>query len=91
MLQGLVVIHVLGVIVESVKAKDSLLPAMFTGSKRRRADEPGEDAKRASLVALAVALPASIAASFALMTQPTPASTWSSPEINEGHIESEDH
>ena len=39
-LQVLVAVHVLGVIVESWKAKDALVPAMFTGRKRRRADEP---------------------------------------------------
>ncbi|MEQ1617647.1 MAG: cytochrome b/b6 domain-containing protein [Terricaulis sp.] len=69
MLQGLVVIHVLGVVVESVKARDALVPAMITGSKRRRADEPGEDARRAGIVALTFALATGVAVSLALMAQ----------------------
>lgn len=69
-LQALVVVHVLGVIVETVKAKDALVPAMITGSKRRRPDEPGDHAKRASLIALIVALTAGAAVSFALAAQP---------------------
>lgn len=68
-LQGLVVVHVLGVVVESVKAKDALVPAMVTGSKRRRAEEPGEHAKRAGYGAFIVALAAGAAISLALMAQ----------------------
>lgn len=68
-LQGLVVIHVLGVLVESVKAKDALVPAMITGSKRRRADEPGENARRAGFVAMIVALAAGVTVSLALIAQ----------------------
>lgn len=68
-LQGLVVIHVLGVVVESVKAKDALVPAMITGSKRRRTDEHGEDAKPASIIALTIALAAGVVGSLALMAQ----------------------
>ncbi|OQW60460.1 MAG: hypothetical protein A4S17_00790 [Proteobacteria bacterium HN_bin10] len=68
-LQGLVVIHVLGVVVESVKARDALLPAMITGSKRRRADEPGENAKRAGFVAFIGALTVGASVSLALMAQ----------------------
>lgn len=73
-LQALVVVHVLGVIVESVKAKDALVPAMITGSKRRRADEPGEAAKRASLAALLLALALGAGAAAALMNLPPSAS-----------------
>jgi hypothetical protein len=47
---------------------------MITGSKRRRADEPGENAKRAGFVALIIALAAGAAVSLALMAQ-QPAST----------------
>lgn len=89
-LQGLVIIHVLGVLVESLKAKDALVPAMITGSKRRRADEPGVDAKRASMIALIVALAAGIAISFALLTQPS-ANVRVGSEIDERHFESRDH
>jgi cytochrome b len=69
-LQALVIIHVLGVIVESVKTKDALVPAMITGSKRRRAAEPGEDARRAGLSALVLAVVFGAGASLALMSQP---------------------
>ncbi len=89
-LQGLVIIHVLGVLVESLKAKDALVPAMITGSKRRRADEPGADAKRAGMIALIVALAAGIAISFALMTQPS-ANVRVGSEIDARHFESGDH
>lgn len=69
-LQGLVVVHVLGVIVESVKTKDALVPAMITGAKRRRSDEAGDDARRASLPALLLALIVGIGATVALSSQP---------------------
>jgi cytochrome b len=69
-LQGLVLIHVLGVVVESWKARDALLPAMFTGRKRRRDDEPGADAKRAAPIALVIAVAAGVVSSALLMSQP---------------------
>lgn len=70
-LQLLVVVHVLGVIVESWKAKDALVPAMFSGRKRRRADEPAIDAKRAGVAALFIALAAGMLSSFWLMSLPS--------------------
>lgn len=69
-LQVLVGIHLLGVAVETVLAKDALLPAMITGSKRRRADEPGSDARNAKPVALLAALVLGVGVSAALMIQP---------------------
>ena len=66
------------------------MPAMITGSKRRRADEPGEDAKRASMIALIAALGAGIVVSLALMAQSAPASARASAEIDEHHFESDD-
>lgn len=69
-LQGLVVVHVLGVVVESIKAKDALVPAMITGVKHRRVDEPGADAKRAALASLLIALVLGATASAWLMSQP---------------------
>jgi cytochrome b len=75
-LQALVALHVLGVIVETINAKDGLVPAMITGWKRRRADESGEDARRAGAFALVAALLLGIGASAALMAQP-PASSLS--------------
>lgn len=90
-LQALVIIHVLGVLVESARAKDALLPAMITGSKRRRADEPGMDANGAGMIALIVALGAGIAISLALMTQPPSAHTRVGSEIDERRIDIEDH
>lgn len=88
-LQGLVIVHVLGVLVESLKAKDALVPAMITGSKRRRADEPGVDAKRAGMVALIVALGAGIAISLALILQSPPAGPPDGAE--ERYFDSDDH
>jgi cytochrome b len=73
-LQGLIVVHLLGVLVESLKAKDALVPAMITGKKVRRDDEPGVDAKRASLAALVVALSAGALSSAWLIVQ-APASS----------------
>lgn len=87
-LQALVVVHVLGVVVESLKAKDALVPAMITGSKRRRADEPGEDARRAGIIALIVALGTGIAVCLALMAQAPPPNT--GVDTNIGYFESED-
>lgn len=69
-LQALVVVHVLGVIVETLRSKDALLPAMITGVKRRRRDEPGNDARRASSLRLLIALALSALATFALVAQP---------------------
>jgi cytochrome b len=69
-LQALVAIHVLGVVVETLKAKDALVPAMITGRKTRRADEPGQDARRARLAALFVAAGLGAAVSASLMAQP---------------------
>lgn len=69
-LQGLVLVHLLGVVVETVKAKDALVPAMITGFKRRRADEPGADARRAGGLAFITAAILGAAVSVALMSQP---------------------
>lgn len=69
-LQVLVGIHLLGVVVETVLAKDALVPAMISGSKRRRADEPGSDARNAKPVALLAALVLGVGVSAALILQP---------------------
>lgn len=69
-LQALVAVHVLGVVVETFKAKDALVPAMITGSKSRRGDEPGVDARRAGLLALCVAVAAGAGVSAYLVTAP---------------------
>lgn len=69
-LQALVVVHVLGVLVETARARDALVPAMITGWKRRRSDEPGLDARRASVGALIAALLIGAGVSAALMLQP---------------------
>lgn len=55
-LQALVVLHVLGVVLESALTKDGLIPAMISGTKRRRPDEPGEDAQRAGPAAAIAAV-----------------------------------
>ncbi|GAN00378.1 cytochrome b [alpha proteobacterium U9-1i] len=70
-LQALVAVHLLGVLIESLKAKDTLIPAMVTGVKRRRDDEPGDNAKRAGAAALAFALVAGVLSSMWLMAQPS--------------------
>lgn len=69
-LQGLVAVHVLGVVVETLKARDALVPAMITGVKRRRADEPGNDARHASSLSLLLALGAGAIVTLALVSQP---------------------
>lgn len=69
-LQALVAVHVLGVVVETWKARDALVPAMITGSKTRRADEPGVDARKAGIVALMFAVLAGAAVSAVLISSP---------------------
>ena len=69
-LQALVALHILGVVVETLKARDALVPAMITGKKRRRSDEPGVDARRASAIALIAALLLGAAVSAVLISQP---------------------
>lgn len=87
-LQGLVAVHVLGVVVETLKARDALVPAMITGAKRRRADEPGNDARHASTVNLLLALGVGALATFALVAQPPAPQTVN--EIGAGYEETED-
>ena len=74
-LQALVVIHILGVIFETVKARDPLVRAMIRGWKLRQAEEPGADAKRASPAALlfALALGGATTATLIWLTPPAPA------------------
>lgn len=83
-LQGLVVFHVLGVVVESALSKDALLPAMITGRKRRRADEPCADARQAGLLALGAALLIGVATTMVLLAQP-------STQLNQGSTIERDH
>lgn len=66
-LQVLVVIHILGVIVETVKARDPLVPAMIRGWKLRRAEEAGADAKRATPTAFLFALALGVATTATLV------------------------
>jgi cytochrome b len=72
-LQALVALHLLGVVVESLLAKDALVPAMITGRKTRRADEPGADARKGSVAGLVVALLVGVSTTAALWALPTPA------------------
>lgn len=55
-LQGLVLLHLLGVIVESLIARDALVPAMITGRKTRHRGEAGADAAQSSFPALLFAI-----------------------------------
>lgn len=66
-LQVLVVIHILGVIFETVKARDPLVPAMIRGWKLRKAEEPGADAKRATPAAFLIALALGVATTAMLV------------------------
>jgi cytochrome b len=69
-LQGLVVIHVLGAIMESLIARDPLILSMFTGAKKLRPGETGEDARNASLPALLIAILLAAGVSGVLMALP---------------------
>lgn len=69
-LQVLVVLHVIGVMVESWKAKDALTPAMFTGRKQRRPEEAGADAKKAGIATLLVAAGAGLLSTVWLASLP---------------------
>lgn len=89
-LQALVVVHILGVVVESLKAKDALLPAMITGRKRRRADEPGADARPASVAALLVALASGFSLAAFLMVQPVEGSAEARENSAERHRDQEE-
>ncbi|HEX8900357.1 cytochrome b/b6 domain-containing protein [Vitreimonas sp.] len=71
-LQALVVLHLIGVALESWLSRDRLVPAMISGAKRRRPDEPGADARAAHPVALIVALALAATTTFALAAQPIP-------------------
>ncbi|WP_291208669.1 cytochrome b/b6 domain-containing protein [Hyphomonas sp.] len=72
-LQGLVALHLLGVVAESLLAKDALVPAMITGRKSRAEGEPGTDARQAGLPALLVALLLGGVVSAGLWSLPSPA------------------
>lgn len=87
-LQVLVVIHILGVIAETMKSRDPLVPAMIRGWKPRRADEPGTDAKRASAAALLFALALGVATTAALASL-TPSSP--SYQAQDSHEEAGEH
>jgi cytochrome b len=82
-LQVLVVVHVFGVIVESMKARDPLVPAMIRGWKPRRPDEPGADAKRATMAALLFALALGVATTTALAWLTPASSTYQAQETHE--------
>jgi cytochrome b len=72
LLQGLVVIHILGVITETLLAKDALVPAMITGAKKRRAEEAASDARTAPRAAFLAAAALGVATSTVLISLPTP-------------------
>ena len=71
-LQALVGLHLVGIIVESWLSRDALTPAMITGAKKRRADEPGADARPAHPIALIAALVLASATTAVLAAQPIP-------------------
>jgi cytochrome b len=71
-LQAVVVIHLIGVAAETFLSKDKLVPAMITGAKKRRDDEPATDAKSAPMIAFLIAAAIGVAASAMLMNIPGP-------------------
>jgi cytochrome b len=73
LLQGLVALHLIGVVVESWLSRDALVPAMITGRKTRHAGEPGADARSGSLPGLLVALTLGAAVTAGLWSLPSPA------------------
>jgi cytochrome b len=81
-LQGLVVVHVIGVGVETFKAKDGLVGAMITGRKMRRPDEAGANARPASFFALAIAVGLGVATTAALVAAPRSATVSSDREAS---------
>lgn len=68
-LEILVIVHLLGVFVESWRSKDGLVPAMITGRKRRSASEHTADARTAGASALLIAAALGLAVSAALIVQ----------------------
>jgi hypothetical protein len=66
MLQALVIVHILGVAVESWKARDNLVAAMITGRKRVGSGEGGAAARAGQPGALAFALFAGVSVFVAL-------------------------
>ncbi len=92
-LQGLVVLHLIGVAVTSLASRDNLVLAMITGGKRRAKNDPAIDAQPASGVALLAAVLLSGAAALALMTMPHPIggdSGGESTQIERGDIDQDD-
>lgn len=71
-LQGLVVIHVLGVVAETLLSKDALVPAMITGTKKRSGDEAASDARPAGKTAFLAAAALGVATSAVLISLPSP-------------------
>jgi cytochrome b len=88
-LQALVVVHILGVIVETLRARDPLVPAMIRGWKARRVDEAGADAKRASAAALVFALACGVLATATLATMTLSAPAYQGGYLDERHDEND--
>lgn len=88
-LQALVAVHLLGVLVETLRTKDGLVPAMITGWKRRNSGETGEHARPANMISLLVALAAAAGVAGALMTQPPAQIEGSNTENGAGEYEAE--
>lgn len=91
LIQALVVVHLLGVLVETLRTKDALVPAMITGSKRRREGEAGEHARPARIASLLVALATAIGVAGALMILPPVQIEAANDENEAGEYEMEFH
>lgn len=80
-LQGLVALHLLGVVVTSIASRDNLAAAMITGFKRRRREAHAVPARRASMGALLVAVALAVAVSAYLMSLPQPSSAGANAQV----------
>lgn len=69
-LQGVVALHLLGVLVTSLVSRDNLVAAMITGSKRRRPDAHAAPARPGSTCALLVAVVVAALTSAYLVSLP---------------------
>jgi len=69
-LQGVVALHLMGVVVTSIVSRDNLVAAMITGSKQRRPDAAPAPPRRGSTVALLLAFVLAASASAYLMSLP---------------------
>lgn len=71
-LQGVVLLHLAGVVLTSIASRDNLVKAMITGSKRRPPEAHAASPRRASIAALLVAAVLGASCSAYLISRPHP-------------------